>query len=364
MSLEENITPTWRDFPEFYNNPTIKELGKNQKWTVSTTKSPEGSKIPKKMPLDMYELVNNQKIRGLSEERAHKEGYNPYLTLDDLCEVLPNATNNAYYLDAVLRDKIVVLDIEPSCPQELKEKLLKLPYLYGEISMSGKGVHLIFDLPEEILDKYPLAKNKVTMMDSSHSYEILLNHMVTFTRNALPPSPYEEDISVFEEIFEQLCQSVKYDTDSVNMTVENIDTDDIPNYDLLMKLLNLRQYDKSLKDFPYRDHNGNIVRPGEYDNSVYEYNISRFYYKRLQSMLPNSGEFKDHIYTDSEKAILVYKCVEQAIDHRDKHDTTRNGMPWLLFVASTLIAKVEYYKAEKMAEKELQQRKENNTQGE
>lgn len=359
MSFEENQVPTWRDFPEFYNNPTIKNLGKNRKWTVSTTKAPEGSKIPTKMPVDMHMLVNHHKLWGLSEERANKEGYDPYLTLDDLCEAIPNATNNAYALDAVWRDKVVVLDIEPGCPQDLKEKLMKLPYLYGETSMSGKGIHLIFDLPEHILEKYPLAMNKQRMMDDSHSYEVLLNHMITFTRNSLPPSTFEEDISLFEEIFESLCQNVKYNMDGVNIAVPDIDTDNIPNYDLIFKMLMLKNYNKTLKDFPYKDKYGNIIRPGEYDNSNFEFGISGFYYRMLQSLLPNGGTFQGHTYTDEEKAIIVYKCVESVIEHRDKHDTKRNGMPWLLFVASTLIAKSELQKAQRLTEKLEKQNNEN-----
>ena len=76
---------------------------------------------------------------------AFDRGYNPLVDLETVCKTLPTAANNTYHLDALI-DKIVVLDVEPKCPEEIKRQFLSLPYLYSETSMSGNGLHLIFNL--------------------------------------------------------------------------------------------------------------------------------------------------------------------------------------------------------------------------
>ena len=48
--------PTYDDFKEFYENPVIKKIATNKRWTVSTTKEVIGKdgKKKSKMPIDMY----------------------------------------------------------------------------------------------------------------------------------------------------------------------------------------------------------------------------------------------------------------------------------------------------------------------
>ena len=317
---------TWQDFPEFYNNPVIQKLAKNEKWTVSTTKSPDPTKKVK-MPIDMIAWMERQQIWGAAYDR----GYNPLVDLQTVCNELPTATNNAYSLDALV-DKIVVLDIEPKCPDTLKQKFLQLPYLYAERSMSGQGLHLIFNLPEYLLDKYPNAKKKQALKDDNGYYEILLCHMVTFTRDVLPPSQCTGSIDDFDNVFELLASQAKESKTGTHAIITDIETDMIPYYDELMDSLSNRQYGKTIEDFPQK---GNKTG---YNNSSFEFGMSGFYYRALKRLLTNNT-YKDHTYTDEEKAIIVYNCTKEHLAYRPKHDEVRSGMPWLLYVASCLIAK-------------------------
>jgi hypothetical protein len=263
---------------------------------------------------------------------AFDRGYNPLVDLQTVCETIPTAINNAYYLDATI-DNVVVMDVEPKCPEPLKQKFLQLPYLYGETSMSGKGLHLIFDCPKQLLEKYPNAAKKMSLQSSNGYYEILLNHMVTFTRNVIPVSECGADISAFENIFELLAADAKPPSGTgESITIDDIDTDSIPYHDELMEALKYQKYGKTIKDFP---KNG---ATSGYDNSSYEFGMSGFYYRALKKLLPNN-RYKDHDYTDEEKAIMVYECTSMHLEHRPKHDTARRGMPWLLFIAATLISK-------------------------
>ena len=117
----------------FIQNDFIQTIAENRRWTVSTSK---------KKPVDMNILRSQGKVVGAS----FKDGNMPLVDLYDVRNILPNATNATYSLNQAL-DDFIVLDIEPRCPPEIRDSLLTLPYMYGELSMSGKGFHLIFQKP-------------------------------------------------------------------------------------------------------------------------------------------------------------------------------------------------------------------------
>ena len=312
----ENLT--WRDFPQFYNNPVIQKLAILENWTVSDKN---------KRPIDMRAFIDKQELWGAAFDR----GYNPLVDLKTLCDAIPNATNNAYYLDAE-RDGIVILDIEPSCPDNIKELFMGLPYLYGEVSMSGRGIHLIFNLPRMILARYPNAQQKLALKEEHGYYEILMNHMVTFTRNTLPPAEFKNDISIFENVFELLAQQATKTIKAEQLDASSLDVEAIPYARTIINVLMGQNYYKHLSDF-------------KFDNSKYEYNMAFFYNQRLERMIGKEWTFKDHTYTAEERAVMIYEIVKQKIDHRAKHDSFRNGMPWLLYITSTMIAKTDLYNA-------------------
>lgn len=311
-NLGENRTWTWRDYPEFYENDVIRRIAGNKKWTISDNT---------KRPIDMHAFIVLHKIWGAAYDR----GYNPLTDLKTLIDNVPNCTNNAYQLEADI-DKIVVLDIEPKCPDILKKALLELPYLYAETSMSGKGYHLIFDLPQDLWNKYPVIQNKMALKEEHGYYEILLDHMVTFTRNVIEKPEEEKDISEFYNLFEILAaEAKKSKTALTQITVDDIKTDDIPLYDRTMNVLSAQIYGKKPEDFSY-------------DMSKYEFGMAAFYNRALAKLTKNDL-YKDINYSDEQKAIIVYSLIAKKLDYREKHDTERNKMPWLLYLATQCIAK-------------------------
>lgn len=303
---------TWEDFPDFYENEFVRKIAGNEKWTISDKN---------KRPIDMYALLKKGTIWGASYTR----GYNPLIDLNTLIKAIPNCANNAYHLEADI-DRFVVLDIEPKCPQIIKDELLKLPWIYGETSLSGKGLHLVFELPQDLWKKYPAIQNKVALKEEQGFYEILLDHMVTFTRNTIKRPENERDISEFYNIFEILAAKTK-ETKVIDgaLTVEDIDTDSIPMFDRTIAVLSGQTYGKKLSDF--------------FDNhSKYEFGMCGFYRRAFKRLITNE-QYKGITYTEEQEAIILYTLLTEKLEHREKHDTKRNGMPWLLFLATRCILK-------------------------
>lgn len=293
-------------FDDFYNNPVICAIADNERWTVSDKN---------KKPIDMFSFEYRNQIHGalFTNELS-------LVTLPKLKNILPNATNNTYFLDAMV-DKIVILDIEPKCPEPIKKQLLKLPYIYGETSMSGKGYHLVFPLPQ-IIEKYPIAAAKKVLKENNGYYEILMHHWVTFTRNSIPCHTKK---TKFEKLFEKMASEQK-DHIRHDIDIEKIKPDNIPRYEQIIEALMRQTYQKTSVDF-YNDM------------SRYEYATIGFFYYKLENILSAIKKYEHHDYTDNEKAWLLYVVIEQKIKYREKHDTLRSGLPWLLYLTQELIAR-------------------------
>jgi len=300
------MAETYHDFETFYTDDFIKSIANNPKWTVSDIN---------KVPIDMFSYEYRHQIHGalFTDERS-------LITLPHLCELIPNAANNAYFLDAIA-DGFVVLDIEPKCPALIKKQLLKLPYVYGEKSMSGKGYHLIFPLPKCMSD-YPIAQTKLVMKEEHGYYEILLNHWVTFTRNQIALSTHKTQ---FSALFKQMAAAQK-ETIRQDVNIDGIKPDNIHRYDQIISMLLDQTYTKTADDF-YGDL------------SKYEYATIGFFYWKLKKMMEVIKNQDTHVYRDNEQAWILYVIAQEKIPHRDKHDTARNGLPWLLYLTQEILAK-------------------------
>jgi len=296
----------YEHFKSFYENDFVKAIQHNERWTISDKN---------KMPIDIWCLITEQRIAG-----AQCTDGNSLADLATVMKTLPNAANNTYYLDALI-DNIVVLDIEPTCPDDIKAELLKLPYLYGEISMSGKGYHLVFPLPD-CFSEYPIIQNKIVMKEEHGHYEILLNHYITFTRNAIAPSANETN---FEEMFRGLASVQKESIHKNEFTLE-LEIESIPFRDEIIQMLENQKYKKSLSDFFD-------------DKSKFEYGYIGFLYFKLKQILNITYIKKRHTYTESEKAWLLYETAKNVIPYREKHEESRNKLPWLLYLTHEVIAK-------------------------
>lgn len=300
-------------FPEFYNNPLIQRIKNSPKWTISDKN---------KRPIDMQTLKRVGKIKG-----AEYTNQQCLMTLPELCDFIPDASNHAFYLDA-LKDGFVVLDIEPKCPEVIKRKMLSFPYLYGEISMSGKGIHLLFLLPE-CIKKYPAAQKKVVLKEENGFYEILMNHYVTFTRRTISPYyniPDETNRNAFIKLFEQMAKE-QIEISRENISIENMKPNEIPMQDFIIDILMHQNYRKNPENFAN-------------DMSKYEYAyIGYLHYKLKMLLTVDTIQQTQHQYTVQEKAWLLYYTAREKIPYRPKHEEKRYGLPWLLYLCREVIAK-------------------------
>lgn len=311
-------------FKDFRNHPFISSIASKERWTVSDNH---------KMPIDMYALLHEGKIAGAATPAA------PCLiSLDELNENLANAANYAFHLNA-REDNFIVLDVEPKCPEDIKEKLLRTNALYREVSMSGHGIHLIFPYPAAILAKYPKAQNKIVLKHPDGWYEILMEHYVTFTARQLP-EPDVTDATVINEIITDLAK-IQKESVSVQIDVEKLDDVTAPGTDLALDLLrkSLSFYAKTETDF-------------NNDSSRYEFGVAAYLYRKLRDILRTAAiQIAGHEFTEAEKTWLIATVLKEHLSYRPKHDTQRNGLPWLFYIANSTINKIELQEDQEKAEK-------------
>lgn len=300
-----------QDHKGFYENDVIKALSDIPKWTISDKD---------KMPIDIARIIYDHDTRIFG---ANMNGANPpTVDLKTLCDNFPTATNNTFFLDA-LSDGFVVLDIEPKAPDITKKKLLDTNFLYGEYSMSGKGYHLIYPLPDCIKD-YPIAAKKKVFKEKHGYYEILLNHWCCFTRNTIPlnPAPKNDFTKLFAKMASEQKETVKRDLD-----IQIIDPATIPLYDEIMDILYRVKFTKTLADF-------------DGDDSKYEFIYICFLYDKLLNITesPITAKKTDkHVYSDTERLYMLFEAAKEHIAYRPKHDTLRDGMPFLMYLSTQVI---------------------------
>lgn len=303
-------------FPDFYANDAVRLLAERSRWSVSDSD---------KMPIDMRELMGTGRLRG-----AWDISDSCLMTLEELTESLPNATNNAFYLQAQT-DGLLVLDIEKTCPPEVAAELLGMSEaLYSELSMSGRGYHLVLPLPPNFWD-YPLATSKKVLKEEHGWYEILLDHWVTFTRNEVPAERYvgpDEDslpeTPAWEDLYASLAR-LAVEAPTLELDI-NAEKPDIPNESEIVDLMTRQPHKRELEIF----HN---------DYSRWEFSILGVLYNRLAAILVAVKDVVEHPYDENDQAWLVFTAAQKVIPHRSKHDEYRNGMPLLLNATVSLISR-------------------------
>lgn len=311
---QKEIEEIKNKYKVFYNNDFIKFIAENPKWSIS-----DNEKKPVSIPA-LKEKIAGALIGPLPGASQYNAG--DMTTLDDLLNILPNAANHAYQLNCKI-DHWVCLDIEAKCPENLKKRFLSLPYLYGEHSLSGKGIHLYMPLPSN-WDKYKAYHDMPKLQEKHKWFEILLSHWVTFTRNALPIPTSKGDgtldlSTVFTYLTKQVRPSKHIDVNTITKKPK------IPNEKLIQLYLRDYQYSKHLGDF-YDDE------------SRWEFANAIFLVRAVYDIFNSRPEFKNMHYSDNQIAFIVYEELKKRLPYRSKHDTVRQGMPWLLYTSQTALA--------------------------
>lgn len=347
-------------WPQFYSNPTIAALGNNRRWTVSTQQDVRAdpndptSKVitPKKMPIDIQELRSSGRVMGARVADAEQT----LMTLPELTHFLPNASNCAYYLDWT-RDNVITLDIESTCPPDVRDRLLTVtPYaLYTEVSMSGRGYHLVLPMPPaEIID--PAVSMKRVLRNLDGHYEILLDHWVTFTRTPIDPGVINHAFNTAERITPlTLWQELVTEATSLKSGAQLYSVGIGDELGLSADPEQAR-YEQNIIN---RAHNAALAMPSSdktpadfnFDNSRYEFSVlSRIAHavgrELYGDILEDYGSIDPANMPEGaaldQIARLTYVLGTHVIEYRDKHDQTRNGLPYLAQRAVDVVEHIDW----------------------
>lgn len=300
-----------------------------------------------KIPLDIFALKKNLEW-GASDKRSHSS----YGTYQEAAEIGAKKGNlpTTLYVDTA-QQSIYVIDIEKTCPAEIRQQILLALHdsiIYVERSLSGKGYHLIIDMPSQ--NSLPTAKYKKW-------FEILTNHHCTFTMDEIDiKTAFYEHIDTNEFITDD-----DNDVDLLNALKTSISPYDF--YNLIGSdavKLNLtenstfEEYKKVAATFDNRhadlfglmcdmDYNKTVDSDFHGDYSSYEFGYaSKLHYllKRLsQDMIDADCNHYTIDMTKEQSVMLVYMVLKQMMAPRDKHKEYRNGLPWLLYTSLQVYSK-------------------------
>lgn len=332
-------------FPQFYGNPTIRTLGTRRAWAISDVD---------KRPVAVPSITEPGGLRGASVHHPEDD----LVTLSELTYAVPNANNCALHLD-IIRDNVVMLDIEPTCPTTVANRLLSVAKLafYTETSMSGRGYHLLMPIPESFYNHDALCVSMPSALKHpTDGYEVLLTHWVTCTRRPIPPNrmhtvtdiPTDIDAAatrwsdIFDELVTAAAPKVKHTYTALGGATElyelSHDDEESPGVTDDIHIVNdtvaefAETYTKTPDDFSH-------------DLSRWEYSqiatLTRIAHMRLTAHNPHMS-IDDQAYA-TRLARIVYTATKQVVSYRSKHDGYRNGMPFLLYQTVSLISRTDLH---------------------
>ncbi|MFE4335415.1 hypothetical protein ACFRQM_40220 [Streptomyces sp. NPDC056831] len=329
-------------FPQFYGNPAIRALASACRWTISGQIGEEDPDDPDKPPTRKAPIDVRHLLTGCTPGCRHAGSLRGafaldetcLLSLDELTAAIPNAANTAFYLQAQT-DGLLVLDIEPDCPPRIATDLLRLPgVLYSELSMSGRGFHLVMPMPQNFHD-FPVAAGKRVLREEHGWYELLLDHWATFTRQPVPDrivahvdaATAAPAFTSIDDLYAQLAAKARESPGASATTVDTAeDMPDIP-YSLAIVEQTLASARHQLRD------------PGDFnhDMSRWEFSVLASLYGWMRTQLRAYSALGVE-YSAGDTAWLLYKAALDVIPVRPKHSQRRNGRPFLLDRAAALVA--------------------------
>lgn len=302
----------------FAGLPAIAPLAGIPRWTFSAIvddRKRPGKK--KKIPVDLPHLLSKDPYENWRGARAENRPYIPLTEIAAEPDLNRLLNNTCFRLSQTQGDGFVVLDVEPDCPDEDKKAFFALPWFYAEVSMSGRGIHLLLPAPASF-PEIRLGKPSLKPKDRN-DYEILLNQHVTFSMRPLArdASAPVRPMSDFEALWDKLAGAAKLRAMKEIDASELPDIEDIYDGSHMLAVLADARWKKTPKDY------GGDMSRYEYASCLYVYGRM----KRILAEAPSAG----HQYTDQEKLAMLYAVMKDMLKWRPKHDETRNGLPFLLY---------------------------------
>lgn len=351
MSAHQHSHPA-SVFPEFYTNTHIRSgLAPQRLWTVSDFD---------KMPVDIVSALDASPVcpRCWRTECSEVHGARvadadtQLLTLDELTAAVPNARNVATHLDG-RSSGLLVLDIEPNCPPEVTDQLLRLvtgntaspqpQAVYSEISGSGRGYHLLLPLPEN-LAYFPRASNATKLQHPQRWYEVLLYHWVTFSRRPIPAQRLaaaaaepKGEMLTWEGVFAQLVEIAPGSAATCNGTPGQFDQALAGSGDLELAGMEA-EVARAVVD--YLSHEDAKDLAGDFHGDTSRWEMSRLI--RIAAVAQSKLDVRlainritgagAHTPEEEEQQLLrvVHHVAREMLPPRTKHDERRSGVSYLL----------------------------------
>ncbi|MGX1195821.1 hypothetical protein [Metabacillus sp. SLBN-84] len=338
----------------FSQNPLIQHLTQDPYWTVSDDH---------KRPVNARILLDTGSVYNVKFD-----GEWPLVTLQELdADLNLQAVNRAYRLRA-RENRVIAIDVEPDAPDAMKQDALAFPAHYTELSKNG-GVHLLILVPEDLITqenrymfedlsvfKEPVPKPDDPSVKARGAYfEVLFNdHFVTFTKRMLTNKlciDYNQDSAAKEKLREFLDGIVKMDKQRKK------ERELAKQYRIgVMKSLVDEEKEKTIQSFlaikPFEKAREQAASKsasdfGE-DYSRYEMSVANglaFHVIRLHDLAKDTISLRKMADSliEQDLAYAIYLLLKEVAPHREKHDETRDGLPWLLFTSKRAY---EYVKAQ------------------
>ena len=303
-----------RRYRAFYENEKIQELSR---WPFWATTNPVD-----KAPMSMHGLSFNPPLEYFASSAKPRD----MLPLVNVLLAHPDLRNVALYLQAE-KFGYAVVDIEPACPKRTRDRLMSLPWHYAERSMSGKGIHLIIDCPKDLLERYPNAR-KAKVQDSNKTYEILLDHWVTFTREAIDPSTVpQRGTKTAEKVLKKLFSSQKKPISTeVDFDIDDPETE-IEHYAAIMDNI-------TFDGGPlYGNTYANILESKGNDQSRADFTCALLCAKALDRHMRTAYNTPMRELPPQHMGYITMQLMRQVLEKegvwRDKYDSPRPGGTWL-----------------------------------
>lgn len=337
----------------FAQNPFIAHLNEDPYWTVSDDN---------KRPVNARLLLDTGNVYNVKFD-----GEWPLVKLREL-DANPNlqAVNRAYRLRA-RENRVIAIDVEPRAPEQMKQEALSFPAHYTELSKNG-GVHLLILVPEDLVTdenrymfddlsvfKEPVPKPENGEKQRDAYFEVLFNdHFVTFTKRMLTEKPcidYNQNpqaksmLAAFLDSIVQLDKQRKQERELAKQyrigMMKNLIDDE--KEAIIKQFISIKPFEKA------REQAGNKeVSDFGGDASRYEMSVANglaFHTIRTHQLAKDTISFREmaESLTEQDLAYAIYLLFQEAVPYREKHDETRDGLPWLLFTAKRAY---EYVKAQ------------------
>ena len=299
----------------FDNNPTILKLASYPRWTVSTkTKEPLSLK-------NVQPMAPNPNFR-----RYRDDSDLVTLATVNAISVLKDS-NRAYRMNSLVSN-IIMIDIETHVLPEVKDFLLTMPYGYGETSMSG-GTHLLVELPDTITfnPKYLPILTHNFAKSKEWGFEVITNnHFITFTKNEIPKSQ-KQDSSVLTTLLDLLASEIQDSENKIAIANPNSGNSE-------MEFENVKYLASLIPE--------NIkLEINQLDPKAFNNDLSRVDWQASMKIASYIKFLKDRStyapfireFTSAEIIETIYRIISKRLPYREKHDTYRQGLPYLKYAS-------------------------------